>query len=247
MQPQIHLGDLVEQQGAALGLLELAGATLHGTGEGTLLVAEQGRLQHVFRDGGAVDGDEGLFGAAGVVVNVASQHLFAGAARASHHDSGFASGHPGRQLEQFGGFGIPVYHGALLHFLGRHIAADLIEQHFGGKRLGEIVDGTFTHGAHGTVDVGVGRHQQHGDLRILLADSSQQGQAIHAPHLDIGDHHIKALARQSQQGAFAAVRFTTLVAAEQECIHQRFAQAIVIFYDQNTGLSHATPPSCIGC
>ena len=176
-------------------------------------------------------------------MDVASQHLFARPARACHHDGGLASGDPGRQLEQLGGPGIPVHHGALLHLLGRHIAADLVEQHLGGEGLGQIVDGPFAHGAHGPVDVGVGGHQEHRHLGILLADVGQQGKAVHASHLDIRDHHVKALARERQQGPLAAVSLAALVTAEQQGIHQRLAQTVVVFHHQNTGLGHATPPT----
>ena len=54
---QIHFGDFVEQQRAALGLLEFAGVSGQRAGEGALLVAEQSRLQHVLRDRRAIDGD----------------------------------------------------------------------------------------------------------------------------------------------------------------------------------------------
>ena len=138
-------------------------------------------------------------------------------------------------------------HGPFFHLLGRYIATDLIEQYFRREWLGQIVDGPFAHGAHRAVDVGVGGHQQHGDLRIVLADIGQQREAIHPPHLDIGDHHVKRLAGEGQQGPLAAVRFTALIAPQQQGIHQRFAQAIIIFNYQNSGLCHATPPSCTGC
>ena len=58
LQPKIHFRDFVEQQGAALRLFEFAGVRGERAGEGALLVAEQGGLEHVFRDRGAVDGDE---------------------------------------------------------------------------------------------------------------------------------------------------------------------------------------------
>ena len=51
----VHLGDFVEQQGAAVGLLELADAPRHRAGEGALLMAEQLAFQQVLGDGGAVD------------------------------------------------------------------------------------------------------------------------------------------------------------------------------------------------
>ena len=58
LQARVHLADLVEQQRAAVRLLELADAPRDRTGEGAPLVAEQLRFQQVLRDGGAVDGDE---------------------------------------------------------------------------------------------------------------------------------------------------------------------------------------------
>ena len=69
LQAHVHLADLVQQQGAAVGGLEFADAARHGAGEGALLVAEQFRFQQVFGDGGAVQRDERAGGAAGAAVD----------------------------------------------------------------------------------------------------------------------------------------------------------------------------------
>ncbi len=55
---QRHVADLVEEERAAVALLELADAASVGPGEGALLVAEQLALQKRLRDGRAVDGVE---------------------------------------------------------------------------------------------------------------------------------------------------------------------------------------------
>ena len=55
-----QLADLVEEQRAAVGFLELADAPVDGAGERALLVAEQDALDQVLGDGAAVDGDERL-------------------------------------------------------------------------------------------------------------------------------------------------------------------------------------------
>ncbi len=60
LKPYVHLGNLVEEQRAAVGLFEFADSTGDGSREGTLLVAEEFALQQVIRDGGAVHRDEGL-------------------------------------------------------------------------------------------------------------------------------------------------------------------------------------------
>ena len=88
LQPHIHLGDFVEQQRAAVRLLEFADAAGDRAGEGAFLVAEQLGFQQVLRDRGAVDGDEGLLRAVGAAVNVARQHLLAGPAFAGDEHGG---------------------------------------------------------------------------------------------------------------------------------------------------------------
>ena len=53
-----HVGDLVEEQRAAVGELEAADAILLGVGERALHVAEQLALEHAFREAAGVDRDE---------------------------------------------------------------------------------------------------------------------------------------------------------------------------------------------
>jgi hypothetical protein len=60
LQVERQLADLVEEQGAAVGLLEFAEVFVVGAGEGPLFVAEQDRLDQVGGQGTAVDGHEGL-------------------------------------------------------------------------------------------------------------------------------------------------------------------------------------------
>ena len=63
---QLHLrrrrqfADLIKKQGAAVGLDEFAGVALGGAGEGAFLVAEQDRLDEIFRHRAAIDRDERL-------------------------------------------------------------------------------------------------------------------------------------------------------------------------------------------
>ena len=82
LKADVHLADLVEQQRAAVRLLELPDATRRGPGERTLLVTEQFRFEQILRNGGAIDRDEGAPGAAAVRVQVAGHHFLAGAALA---------------------------------------------------------------------------------------------------------------------------------------------------------------------
>ena len=58
LQVEPQVADLVEEQRAAAGQLELADALLHGAGERAPLVAKERALDEVARNGGQVDGDE---------------------------------------------------------------------------------------------------------------------------------------------------------------------------------------------
>ena len=81
-----HVADLVEKERAAFGLFEAAGTARIGAGEGTLLVAEQLRLDKVARDCGHVDGDERAGAALAVIVQRARHQFLAGTGLAADHD-----------------------------------------------------------------------------------------------------------------------------------------------------------------
>jgi hypothetical protein len=78
-----HVGDLVEEQRAAVGLFEFARAGVLGAGERAALVAEEFRRQEVLADGAAVDRDERPGGAAAGVVQAGGQEFLARAALAT--------------------------------------------------------------------------------------------------------------------------------------------------------------------
>jgi hypothetical protein len=59
LQVERHVADFVQEQRAAIGLLEAAAAHGLRAGEGAALVAEQFGLQQVLGNGRGVDGDEG--------------------------------------------------------------------------------------------------------------------------------------------------------------------------------------------
>src|SRR3546814_11412083 len=81
-----HVADLVEEEGALVGQLDLADGGLDGPGEGPLLMAEELALQQVFRDGRAVDRDEGTLGARAELVQRAGEQLLSSSAFADDED-----------------------------------------------------------------------------------------------------------------------------------------------------------------
>ena len=80
-----HVADLVEEQRAAVRLLELAGRALDRAGEGAALVAEQLALDQLARDRRHVERHERALAALAVVVQRARHQLLAGAGLAGDH------------------------------------------------------------------------------------------------------------------------------------------------------------------
>ena len=83
-----HLGDLVQEQSAAAGALEIAAMGAGSTGKGTFLVAEQFGFDQIGRDRAAVDRDERLFRAAAHLVDRAGDQFLSGSAFADHQNCG---------------------------------------------------------------------------------------------------------------------------------------------------------------
>ena len=75
---QAHVADLVEEDRAAVGQLELAAAPRHRAGEGAALVAEELGLDQLLGDGRAVHLDEGAVAARRLRVDGARDQLLAG-------------------------------------------------------------------------------------------------------------------------------------------------------------------------
>src|SRR5690606_33096886 len=86
LQHDRELADLVEEQRAAVRLLELADLVKRGTGERALDMAEQDRLEQRLRNRRAVDDDVRLVGAPAVPVDRARDEILAGAALAADQD-----------------------------------------------------------------------------------------------------------------------------------------------------------------
>ena len=81
-----HVADLVEEEGPAVALLELADPGGDGPGEGALLVAEELRLEQPLGDRRAVDRQERALDPAAVLVDGAGDQFLAGPALAADQD-----------------------------------------------------------------------------------------------------------------------------------------------------------------
>src|SRR5437762_222353 len=88
----LHLCDLVEEEGAPVGELEAAEPPLDRSREGAALMSEDLALDERLGNGGAVDGDERALTAVGALVDRPRDQLLAGAALAVDEDRRAAGG-----------------------------------------------------------------------------------------------------------------------------------------------------------
>ena len=112
------LADFVEEDGAAVGLLEEADAVLVGAGEGAALVAEQLGFEQLVRQRAAVLDDEALVAATAAVVDGACQQFLAGARFAGDEHRDVVRRHTLRQfadlVQRAAGRAHQAVHGELL-------------------------------------------------------------------------------------------------------------------------------------
>ena len=103
LQERREFADFVEEEGAAVGGFEESFLHLLGVGECAFFVAEEFGFHESFGNGGAVDGDEGLFLARAFVVDGLGDEIFAGAALALNEDGGgFAGGDFADEVHELG-------------------------------------------------------------------------------------------------------------------------------------------------
>ena len=184
----VHLGDFVEQQRAAMGLLELADAPRHGAGEGALLVTEQLGFEEILGDRGAVDRDEGLVLAQLTSVHVAGHHLLAGAALAGDEHRGVRAGDLLGELDDALHRGVAPHEGALI--VGHRLEHGGDELRIGRQR--DVFVGAGLDGGHGGARVGAGAA---GDDRRADALGFERSTKSRDGERDVDHHQVGALGR----------------------------------------------------
>ena len=198
-----HVADLVEEQRAALGLLEASAALGSSAGEGAALVAEEFGFEQVLRDRRGVDGDEGTGGARTVAVQRARDEFLAGARLAGDQhgrvrlreaaDRAKQLLHRRRLAEDFRGQGDRLGAAPLARtFIER--APDQFERLIDVEGLGQVFEGTALEGGDRAVEVGIRGHDDHRQRREAFLDPLQQVESGAAGHADVGDEHLRRLA-----------------------------------------------------
>ncbi len=188
-----HLGDLVEQHRALVGLLQEAGFVGGGAGEGALHMPEELGLDQVLGERRAVDLHVGPARARALGVQRVGRQLLAGAALAHDEHVGVRPGHRLQKIEHPAHRRRAAQQLAETRLLGqapleigglRQEAPPLQclahqGEHLGGvERFGDEVEGALLGGLHRLGDGGVARHDDHFERRILALELLQELEAV---------------------------------------------------------------------
>ena len=208
LQGRRHVADFVEEQRAAVGLLEASAAQSVGAGEGTLLVAEQLRLQKIRGKGRRVEGDEGFVGARTVAVQSACHELLACARFPGDQHCHAGAGQPAdraehllhrcRLAEQFRdaapcGFGVDG-HGGLLRG-----AAHQVDRLVDVEGLGQVLECAALIGGHRRVQIGMCGHHDDGQPGPRHLNFLEQLETAASRHSDVGHQYVGCVGAQRCQ------------------------------------------------
>ena len=202
---QAHVADLVEEQGGAVGQVELALARLGGAGEGALDVAEQLGFDQFLGDGGAVHRHHGMAAALRLGVDGLGHQLLAGAVAAADEHPGVGGRDPVDLLAQLlheravTDEPHPVRAAraqqAVFAFEPRDLQPLADGEHglVVGKRLLDEVEGAHAGGLHRGLHRAVAADHDHRQVGEALADDAQPLQAVHTGQPDVEQDQVHIL------------------------------------------------------
>ncbi len=209
--PRRHLPDLVEEKGAALGQLEHALLVGDGARERAAHVAEELALEEVLRQGGAVDGDEGMVPARPLEMDGPGGHLLARPALPRDEHGRVGRGHlldedidllhrpalADHMLEPVAVLEVPLEeHVLLLEAPRGQPPADDDLQLLDVERLDDVVERPRLEGLDGLGDAAVSGDQDDREVGQVLPGVAEDVHAVGAGHLDVGDDKVYLLLGQ---------------------------------------------------
>ena len=236
-----HVADLVQEQGAALGLLETPAAHRLRAGEGAALVAEELALEEVLGDRGGVDRDERLCRPRAVPVQRQGDELLPG--------SGFAGDEHGRVRlrkppdgakyllhrrrlpEDLGLPGAVGGHGLDLPpaFLER--AAHELDGMVDVEGLRKVFERPALERRYRAFEVGVRRHDDHRrgwNARLQLLHEFQSRESGHA---DVAHHDLRRLLGEPVKRLLRRAESAMRDAFARECLLEHPTDRAVIVDD----------------
>ena len=203
LRAQSHVANFIEKDGAVIGLFEPPDPPRFRPSESAALVAEQFAFQQRFRNGRAVDGDEGRVGPIAVLVEGAGDQLLAGARfTADEHVHRLGSDtanllvdglHGGALANQGvpGGAGFAQENGFGHEAIAGHRPADQIEQPRHVERLEQIIVRAEFRRLNGRFSSAEGGNEDDGQTRLRGVQLANQVQAVQSGQPQIGDDDIE--------------------------------------------------------
>ena len=250
------LGDLVEEQGAALGRLEETFLVDLRAGEGALHVAEELALDQALGDCAAIHRDERLLRARALGVHRARDQLLADAALAGDEHRGPRHRHLVDQLEHALHGGAAPDHVAEPRAPLELLAQELIvlgqrpaprrqlallqrpfdQRHdFRGeaRRLLQIAERAQLQRPLADVLAAEGGHDDDFGLRLALLHLAQHVQAVAAlPDPQVGDHHVEVGRREGAVGGGQVLGLLDRMPFGGEAHVQHRADAVLVVDDE---------------
>ena len=248
-----HLAHLVQKEGPPVGEFEPAGLRLDRPGERPLLVAEHLGLPQRGGNRGPVDLEERPVASTADPVDRPRHQLLPRARLPRDQDGegrrrglfdhlahvepgGGAADHP-EPLPRRGARPLPV------DGLGRgHRVADDAEQLRLVERLGDVVEGAGPHRLDRVLDLPEGGDEDHRQLRVPLAATSEEGEPVHLRHPDIGDQGVGPLRVEPLRRRRAVGRRRHLVPLPRQRRLQDATEIPVVFRQKNRSLHQFKPP-----
>ena len=224
-----------------------------GAGEGAFFVAEEFGFDEFGGNGGAIEGDEGVFVARRFFVDGAGDEFLAGAGFAEDADAGFAGGDAIDLREEFrhGGAGADefVLAEAVAEFAVFVLEAGEFESIFdgeekliGGERLFEEIESAEAGGFDGHFDVGLAGDQNDGSLQAGFFQFFEEFEAAFAGHDHVGEDEVEALVLDEFDGAESVVADGGFVAGEAKGAGERGEGVGVVVDEEKMGFAWHVDP-----
>jgi len=245
LQGGVHFTDFVKENGATVGLFELAELLPCRARECPRLVAEQLTLQQFVRNGRAVDLHERFVAARRFGVNHARNHFLAGSAFAANQDRGGGIGdlldggfhlhHSGAGAEQHGKVAAPPHLFAKLMLVLKYFGkANIQFSYIHG--FAEVIVSTQPRRSKDHFRISAGREHDYRNRWLELLELPQNIGSGHILRREIEQHQHWIKGAKGAESFWHSGSYGYVKVVPGEMRDQVFSSNYVIIHDQYTGL-----------
>ena len=262
LRARAHVADLVEEEAAAVGLLEAADPLLVGAGERALLVAEELGFEQVLLERRAVHLDEVPARAQRVVVDGAGDELLAGARLAADqhrrvalrhllHDAEHALQRAARADDAVEVVDVVLRVAEVVELVAHapelERLLDLDLHLLDLERLLHVVEGADLHRLDRRAHRSERGHQDDGGRGMEGLGRLEHLEAVAAAHLEVAQDDVEVALVQPLDGRVAVGRLVELVAGLGERPDQPPPQGVVIVCNQDATHRSPSPAFPLSC